>query len=458
MTLNLGLRYDYITMGFPAADLPAGPYVPARHVDKLSGVPIWKDVNPRLGVAYDVFGNGRTAIKFSMGRFNQLSRSDMTRRFHPFTSSVSSAYRNWTDTNGDYIPDCDLANFSANGECGAISNQFFGQFIPSATIFDDSVIKDNRDFLWDYNLEVDHEILHGLAVNVAYNHNADGSFIVSENTLYGPEAFDEFCITVPNDSRLPNAGQEQCGYYDLKPQFFGKGQTRVTNAKEFGKQKRYWDGFTFGAEGRLPHGVNIGGGLDIGRQVDDHCYTVDVPNQPADINGTPLPGGPFCRNVTSWGNLADFRVRGSVPIRGGVTASLIYRNTPGSTNNAVMTVVVRACAVQGSVAHDVEHRAVDLPVHAELGLRRSLPAARPVGEQVVQGRGLGAPARSARRLQRAERQLHPEHEQHVWGAVLVSDGFPERADRTPDRNARVLIRWNAGSPAPGLWRIVEEAG
>ncbi len=338
MTLNLGLRFDYVTMGFPSADLPAGPYVPARHVDALSGVPDWKDVNPRLGVAYDVFGNGRTAIKFSMGRFNQLSRSDLTRRFHPFSSSVSSANRNWNDANGDYIPDCDLANFSANGECGAMSSAFFGQFIPSATIFDPSVTDGNRDFLWDYNLEVDHEVVHGLAVNVAYNHNADGSFIVTENTLYGPEAFDEFCITVPNDSRLPNAGQEQCGYYDIKPALYGKGQSRVTNAKEFGKQKRYWDGFTFGAEGRLPRGISLGGGLDIGRQVDDHCYTVDIPNQPAGITGSQLPGGPFCRVVTSWANLADFRVRGSVPVKGGVTASFIYRNTPGSTNDAIMTV------------------------------------------------------------------------------------------------------------------------
>ena len=47
VTLNLGVRWDYITMGFPEADLPAGPYVPARHVDELTGVPEWSDINPR---------------------------------------------------------------------------------------------------------------------------------------------------------------------------------------------------------------------------------------------------------------------------------------------------------------------------------------------------------------------------------------------------------------------------
>lgn len=346
LTLNLGLRLDYITSGFPEADLPAGPFVPARHVNELKGVPEWTDINPRLGVAMDVFGNGRTAVKASIGRFNQLSRSDMTQRFHPFNSSIVSAFRNWNDETypvgdarrGNYIPDCELANFALNGECGPISNQNFGKFLPQATLFDDSVIRANRDFLWDVNVEVAHEILHGLSVSANYNHNWDGNFVVTENTLVGPANFDEFCITVPTDSRLPNSGQELCGFYDIQPALFGLGTLRVTNAKEFGTQQRYWDGFTFAANGRLPRGIQLGGGLDIGRQVDDHCYTVDVPNQPNNINNTAIVGGPFCRLVQSWADLADFRLRGSIPIKGGFNASFIYRNLPGAEESALLTV------------------------------------------------------------------------------------------------------------------------
>ena len=356
MTLNLGLRWDYITMGFPAADLPAGPYVPARHVDELKGVPEWTDINPRIGVAYDVFGNGRTAVKASAGRFNQLSRSDMTRRFHPFTSSVTTAFRNWTDSNGNYIPDCDLADFSpqdrsgAGGDvCGQISNVNFGKFLPRATIFDDNVIKDNRDFLWDLNFEVDHEVTRGLSVSFGYNHNWDGSFVVTENTLLTPDSFDEYCVRAPVDGRLPTSGQEVCGFYDVRPALFGLGTLRVANAREFGDQKRYWDGFVFSANGRLPHGITVGGGLDIGRQVDDHCYTVDAPNQPNNIDNfavgsraaTQAAGeqvGPFCRIETSWANLADFRLRGSVPFKGGFNASFIYRNLPGAEESALLTV------------------------------------------------------------------------------------------------------------------------
>jgi hypothetical protein len=339
LTLNLGLRFDYLSMGFPAADLPAGLYVPARHVDEVKGIPEWTDINPRLGVAWDVRGDGRTAIKASIGRFNQLSRSDMTRRFHPFSSSINTAFRNWTDTNGNFIPDCALANFAANGECGVISNPNFGKFIPLATQFDESVLKANRDYLWDVNVEVQHEVLRGLSVSAGYNRNWDGSFTVTDNTLVGPQNFDEYCITAPNDPRLSSSGQQICGFYDIQPQFFGAPGTvlRVTNAKEFGKPQRYWDGFTFAANGRLPKGIKLGGGMDVGRNVDDHCITVDAPNQPNDINNV-NSGGPFCRVETAWGNNFDFRLRGSVPLKGGFDASFIYRNTPGAEQSALYPV------------------------------------------------------------------------------------------------------------------------
>lgn len=350
VTLNLGLRMEYLTMGYPAAELPAGLFVPARKVEALSGVPEWTDINPRLGVAWDVLGNGRTAVKASLGRFNQLSRSDMTRRFHPFTSSVVSANRNWTDSNNNYIPDCDLQNFSrqdlsgSGGDiCDVISNVNFGKFVATATQFDPVVLNDNRDFLWDINAEIQHELTRGLSLSFVYNHNWDGNFTVTDNLGVTPADFDEFCVTVPNDSRLPNAGQQQCGFYDVNSLAKqAAGTLYVTNTKNIAgaNPQRYWDGITLSANGRLPRGATLGGGIDMGRQVDDHCFTVDKPNQPSDINNatTGFPGGPFCRVVTSWLNTLDIRLRGSVPIKGGFNASAIFRNTVGADVNATLQV------------------------------------------------------------------------------------------------------------------------
>ena len=131
------LRYDRVSMGYNASVAEAGPYVPRREAPALSGVPIYNDINPRVGVAMDVFGNGRTALKFSVGRYNQLSRGDFTSRFHPFNSSMNSAFRTWTDVNGNYTPDCDVRNLStqdlsaSGGDiCGAMSDAELRQVQP----------------------------------------------------------------------------------------------------------------------------------------------------------------------------------------------------------------------------------------------------------------------------------------------------------------------------------------
>ena len=353
LTLNLGLRFDYINMGFPAFDLPAGLYAPARHVDEVSHIPDWKDINPRVGGVLDLFGNGRTALKASIGRFNQLSRSDLTRRYHPFSSSVPTANRTWTDVNGNYIPDCNLANFSAQdlsgsgGDiCGVISNQNFGKFLPQATQFDPSIIKDNRDFIWDFNTEIDHELFHGVSVSLAYNHNWDGTYTYTDNLLWQSSDFDEFCIKVPNDSRLPNAGKEQCGYYDINPAKQSLSSLYVDSANKTDKHEKYhyarfWDGFTISGSGRLPRNISLGGGVDFGKNTDDHCFTIDVPNQPNDIANTNT-GGPFCKIVTGWKDNLDFRLRGSIPLKFGITTSAIYRNTQGGNENSTWAIPANA--------------------------------------------------------------------------------------------------------------------
>ena len=53
---------------------------------------------------------------------------------NPIVASVNSATRTWRDTNGNFVPDCDLAERRANGECGALSNVNFGRNIVTTTL------------------------------------------------------------------------------------------------------------------------------------------------------------------------------------------------------------------------------------------------------------------------------------------------------------------------------------
>ncbi|HEV2985607.1 MAG TPA: TonB-dependent receptor [Vicinamibacterales bacterium] len=70
-TANVGLRFDYLNASVPAQYVPATEFLPARGYAAVNDVPNWKDLEPRLGVAYDLFGTGKTAIKATISRYVQ---------------------------------------------------------------------------------------------------------------------------------------------------------------------------------------------------------------------------------------------------------------------------------------------------------------------------------------------------------------------------------------------------
>src|SRR5439155_22960451 len=83
LTLNYGLRFDRFRGYNLAQHVPAGRFVPARDFAPVDDVPNWKDVAPRIGGAYDVFGNGKTAIKASLGRYVGSQGIGITELNHP---------------------------------------------------------------------------------------------------------------------------------------------------------------------------------------------------------------------------------------------------------------------------------------------------------------------------------------------------------------------------------------
>ena len=97
---------------------------PSRSTQAVS----WHDVTPRMGVAYDLFGNGKTAVKFNLGKYmqaNSAANNDLD--LNPIIRTAISTTRVWTDTNKDFVPNCDLANPEKNGECAAMDNRNLGK-------------------------------------------------------------------------------------------------------------------------------------------------------------------------------------------------------------------------------------------------------------------------------------------------------------------------------------------
>ena len=58
----------------------------------------WKDLTPRLGVAYDLFGNGKTAVKFNIGKYLEaITASNNDLDMNPLIRTATNTTRGWTD-------------------------------------------------------------------------------------------------------------------------------------------------------------------------------------------------------------------------------------------------------------------------------------------------------------------------------------------------------------------------
>ncbi len=68
LTLNLGMRIDVERGYAPAQTEAATAFTPAHDFAAVNNIPDWNDIEPRIGADFDVFGNGKVAIKGALGR------------------------------------------------------------------------------------------------------------------------------------------------------------------------------------------------------------------------------------------------------------------------------------------------------------------------------------------------------------------------------------------------------
>ena len=125
LTLQGALRFDVARSWFPAQKIGPTRFLPVAYdFPETKGVDSYKDITPRMGVAWDVFGNGRTAVKMNFGRYLEgvgvqltYANSNPTLRVPTSTGpfGVQGVSRTWIDADADLVPDCDFSNPLAHG-------------------------------------------------------------------------------------------------------------------------------------------------------------------------------------------------------------------------------------------------------------------------------------------------------------------------------------------------------
>jgi hypothetical protein len=291
LTLNLGMRFDYYANYFPEEHLGPAPLVPDRDITfpKTDWVS-WKDVTPRLGAAYDVFGTGRTALKASVNKYMLAFglQGPFGDASNPVLRMANYVTRNWTDNNRNYIPDCDILNPAAQAPpqtidvCGAMSDRNFGK-PTSSTSVDPDILNGHRGYNWEFSTSVQHEVVPAVSLDVGYFRRWYGNFTVTDNRAVSPSDYSPYQFTAPVDPRLPSGGgYVVTGLYDLNPDKVGQVDNFFTRASRFGNQTEVWNGMDLVLNARFRGGALVQGGLSTGRTTTDNCEIVAKVDNPSD--------------------------------------------------------------------------------------------------------------------------------------------------------------------------------
>jgi hypothetical protein len=399
LTLGGALRFDHATSGYGSTCIGPNVFVAKGYcTDPVDGVN-YKDLTPRFAATWDITGDGKTALKWNMGKFlNAAGINGTYSGANPARRTVNILRRAWNDVDGDRHPDCDLLAVAPNGECGAFSaglgittnTAAFGQdpnaldaagtpigltttqcgrtesAIPAAiqsycNKYGESVVDGwgRRRSEWQFGLGVQREVLPRLSAELMYNRRSYSNILVSDTLnvgcdkfngavdyqtcqaamlRYSNPSFDFYRFTAPKDPRLPNGG----GYTIL-----GLSTDRPTQATNQpiaqiydDTLNYYWHGFDTNFNWRGPLNIRAQGGTSTGRSQRNTCESELDPVTGTSPNVRGREGAEWqagCDTRTPWQTSFKGSASYTIP-KIDLLVSTVWQSLPGVDISASMTV------------------------------------------------------------------------------------------------------------------------
>jgi hypothetical protein len=324
LTVNPGIRFDWFHPWVAEQTAPASPWLAERHFAAIDDMLSFKNWSPRLGVIYNLFGDGKTALKANFGKYVAIMGNGQADLYNPL--GVLTDQRTWRDTNGDLFP-----QYSEVGP-STVSN--FGTRAPR---FQDPNVEREKQI--EVSASIQHQLLPRMSVTAGYYHRMFYDLAQTVNTLVNVNT-----DYTPVQIADPRGGGQTITIYNLSPSKLGQTNLVDTTSKT---NRVYWDGIDLSATGRLGEGGRLYGGASFGGNSQDMCDVVD-PNFTGSL-ATPVWGRQYCNQSAPWRPLYKFG--GSLPLPLDTQVSGTLSSFPGNSESITygVTRTIYPALVQTSI-------------------------------------------------------------------------------------------------------------
>ncbi len=307
VTVNYGLRYDRVAQSVAGQDAQIGRFANSPAYGDIE-VPTWTDFSPRASIVWDIFGNGKTAIRTGYNRFMTAQTVGLAQLYSP--TALTTANIAWQDLNGDDIAQGERGCVYLTPGCEINLAQLPANFGIRALATPDPDIQ--RPGQHAFNLGVTQELFNRITLTGEWYHNRFFDITERNNVLRNFDSYTRVDVVSPLDGTVIPA-------YNVKPQFLSAVQNVDVHDPDI---KRVYNGFELGFNARLPRGARLFGGFNLERTLADTCSAGTDPN--------------FTVNCNQWDNnipwQTQFKLSAVYPLPfWGITASGSFRSLFGYT-------------------------------------------------------------------------------------------------------------------------------